>query len=204
MGSGLLFEKAFAQGRVYHSIGTLEERGQDTQGMPQVAHLHIIDPSQQQLEQRLAALAPHATSAGHTHSALRPRVLKQLQDFLLQHNQYVLQFRQVAATPPDKHYALLLGPQGQRDTRYMPVTATEVAGLLINSEHQRDANSLVRCSLAQHAPALHSTGRLCAACTALHYTAMPSCAHHCASLRNTTTPDLAIPTDALETTTNMS
>ncbi len=31
------------------------------QVMPQVAQLHIIDPSQQQLEQRLAALPPHAT-----------------------------------------------------------------------------------------------------------------------------------------------
>jgi hypothetical protein len=65
----------FVQGRVYHSIGPLEERGQDTQVMPQfaqLAQLYIIDPSnpsQQQLEQRLAALAPHATSAGHTHSA---------------------------------------------------------------------------------------------------------------------------------------
>jgi hypothetical protein len=151
----------FVQGRVYHSIGPLEERGQDAQHMPQFAQLYIIDPSQQQLEQRLAALAPHATSAGHTHSALRPRVLQQLQDCLLQHNHYVLQFRQVAMTPPDKHYALVLGPQGQRDTRYRPVTATEVAGLLINSEHQRDVviHSLVRCSLAQHAPALHTTGR---------------------------------------------
>ena len=76
-------------------------------------------------------------------------MLQQLQDCLLQHNQYVRQFRQVATTPPDQHYALLLGPQGQRDTRYRPVTAAEVAGLFIHSEHPRDVvvHSLVRCSL---------------------------------------------------------
>jgi hypothetical protein len=77
----------------------------------------------------------------------------------VQHNHYVLQFRQqVAATPPDEHYALLLAPQGQRDTRYRPVTATEVAG----------AHAHITCTLAttpvllccQHSQGLWPRGEL--------------------------------------------
>ncbi len=76
----------------------------------------------------------------------------------MQHNHYVLQFRQVAATPPDEYYALLLGPQGQRDTRYRPVTATEVAG----------AHAHITCTLAptpmllccQHSRGLWPRGEL--------------------------------------------
>jgi hypothetical protein len=97
-------------------------------------------------------------------------LLRQLQDCLQRHNRYVREFTAVAQGPV-ADCTICLRPQGRMDTRYRSSTAepSEVAGLMLSTEHSRDILVRRRVSTAadvfQHTPHCRCCMLLQPACT---------------------------------------
>ncbi len=149
-------------GRVYHRMGALRPSAPHS---AQFAQLYILDPDTQ-VHRRLEMLTQHSYQHSGQQQPLHVGLLRQLQECLQQHNRYVREFTAVAQGPI-ADCTIHLRPQGHLDTRYRSTTAepSEVAGLMLSSEHNRDILVHRRVS-APHG--MHSSPAACKVCPHMH------------------------------------